>query len=70
MEVKRVKTKNFLGLSYYSVAQNYISLERVISGEIETKCFMYLPVTTSLLVKDKGWIMLQRKYFENYICTT
>lgn len=35
MEAKRVKTKSFLELSLYLVAQKYIFFERVISGEIE-----------------------------------
>lgn len=35
MEAKRVKTKSFLELSLYLVAQKYIFFEQVISGEIE-----------------------------------
>ena len=67
MEAKRVKTKSFLELSLYLVAQKYIFFERVISGEIELKCFMHMPLPTSLRIKGKVWIMLQCKYFKNYI---
>ena len=33
------------------IVQKYILLEREISGEIETNCHVYLPVTTSLRIR-------------------